>query len=372
MNRTYNNSNVIKGKYKKGNFILFCIAIISIYVIFWILSVKVVYTEYKYAVLIGKDKYMNLMSDEEYVLKLIQLIPSALFIIINITFGIPSLIGKLQANGKEKKEKLDIKNSNSYNYFRELPNNYGIGIATLLFDSAVENEKDIVAVILDLCAKGYLNLKKDKENKYNITVIKSDDEKLLANEKYVLNSVLNNDIKKFDYDKWFECCMNDGIELGLFKKREINNKEENWEEVTKRTKTVAIYSAIIGICIYYVTKNYIIGILIYMISIFVARFKGIRKESFNIKMLEYLELTKLGKNELQKLYSFKNFIKDFGLFAERAPEEIILWDHYLSYAQVFGLSNEILKYGYDNIIKNASFQIDNIDLIKLNEISIDN
>ena len=50
-------------------------------------------------------------------------------------------------------------------------------------NSKIENEKDIVVIILNLCAKKYLNLKKDNQ-KYTITVIKNIDTNLLYNETY--------------------------------------------------------------------------------------------------------------------------------------------------------------------------------------------
>ena len=45
-------------------------------------------------------------------------------------------------------------------------------------------------------------------------------------------------------------------------------------------------------------------------------------------------------------------------------------DYYLSYAQVFGLADKILETGYYKLIKNSSFDIDNIDSIKLSNIDV--
>ena len=70
------------------------------------------------------------------------------------------------------------------------------------------------------------------------------------------------------------------------------------------------------------------------------------------------------------LKAFKAFIKDFGNFADKYPEEIILWDRYLSYAQVFGLTKDIMKTGYSKLIKNSSFQIDDINNINFDNIEI--
>ena len=95
-----------------------------------------------------------------------------------------------------------------------------------------------------------------------------------------------------------------------------------------------------------------------------------RKISYNTRMSSYLKPTELGIEELHKLYSFASFINDFGEFASKNPEEIVLWDYYLSYAQVFGLADKILETGYYKLIKNSSFDIDNIDSIKLSNIDV--
>ena len=68
--------------------------------------------------------------------------------------------------------------------------------------------------------------------------------------------------------------------------------------------------------------------------------------------------------------SFKAFIRDFGRFADKYPEEIVLWDRYLSYAQVFGLTKEIMQCGYSKLVKNSSFQIDSIDNISFDNIEV--
>ena len=93
-------------------------------------------------------------------------------------------------------------------------------------------------------------------------------------------------------------------------------------------------------------------------------------EQYNKEISKSLKLTPKGINELNKLKAFKAFIKDFGNFADKYPEEIILWDRYLSYAQVFGLTKDIMKTGYSKLIKNSSFQIDDINNINFDNIEI--
>ena len=88
-------------------------------------------------------------------------------------------------------------------------------------------------------------------------------------------------------------------------------------------------------------------------------------------MLErHLERTDQGVIELQKLYSFKAFLAQFNTFVDKDPEAVILWERYLSYAQVFGLAQEIMRSGYSQLIDNAAFKIDDINNITLFNISL--
>lgn len=237
------------------------------------------------------------------------------------------ILGMFKGKIKRIRLRKKVKSTNPYIYYRELPNLYGIGIASLLLDSTIENEKDIVAIILNLCAKKYLMLKKENE-KYVVKVLKNIDSNLLGNEKYIMFLILNNQLTNIDYDEWFNYLIGDGLSLGLF----TEPKE------------------------YRQGKNML---------------KSVYYGGYLSSLKTYLEPTETGIKELQKLLSFKNFLKDFGTFAEKNPEEIILWDYYLCYAQVFGLTDSILKSGYDKLIKNSSFEIEDLDSVHLNEISID-
>lgn len=339
--------------------------------------------------------------------------------IIFIFFPIASLLGKFtgiaKAKHKIKKDENFIKKINPYIYYRELPNEYGIGTCTLLIDSAIENEKDIIATILNLCAKKYLRLEKDTTN-YKIHILKETDDKpylteedikskLYLNEKYVLNCLKNNTIKNIDYNKWYSLCLKDGENNGLYYDKEIK-MEVSKDKMKKDTKTNKIIMAITWLITIVVVANiilkktdinkfndieHLLSLIIiiptfllgtYLLSsIFYACImiiKGIfstfnksEEYYYNNKLSKKLVITEKGKIELQKLYAFENFINDFSTFASKNPEEIILWDRYLSYATMFGITKTILKSGYDKLINNSSFTIDSIDNIHINDIIIE-
>lgn len=266
-------------------------------------------------------------SNGMFLLYILSFIAFGFFFIMCLIFLILHLFGYLK--GKRKIRKIDeyIEETNPYIYYRELPNPYGVGIASLLLDSKMENEKDIVAIILNLCAKKYLYLNVNNE-KYTITILKDIDNKLVANEEYIMNLILNNSLDKLDYNELFNKTIQDGA--GLY----FNTPSK-----------------------YHSTPGFMgLG----------DAYKG----GYASSLKSFLEPTEEGIKQIHKLNSFKKFLEDFGSFAEKNPEEIVLWDYYLCYAQVFGLTDKILKTGYDKLIKNASFEIKDIDSIHLNEIKI--
>ncbi len=301
--------------------------------------------------------------------------------------------GKLQLIKTEKY----IKKTNPYMYYRELPNNFGIGVTSLLIDSKLENYKDIVAVILDLCARGYLTLVKEND-KYVITILKNSDDNLLENEKYVLSLIISGNLKNIDYQEWFNYCLSDGNRLGLFyhKDMKFNTKAPLSEETIKKNRLLHFrISIILSLCIsllilfnsgtfltaieYFILIFIIIYIILsvpfYLINIIIGLSNFTRQmsdDNYKNVIENNLIRTKKGVEELHKLYAFRNFINDFGTFAQKSPSEIILWDRYLSYAQVFGLTKNIMKSGYKELVDNSSYKIDDIDNIYIENIEISN
>ena len=109
-----------------------------------------------------------------------------------------SLIGKCLGKLKLLSDHIFSSNKNPYIYFRELPNNFGIGVTSLLFDSTLENEKDIVAIILDLCARKYLSLEYHGD-KYTIHMLEKNPTNLLSNESYIFYALKRKTIKRINY-----------------------------------------------------------------------------------------------------------------------------------------------------------------------------
>lgn len=315
-------------------------------------------------------------------------------VFVNISFLVGQIIAKINMKRINKK----IEKQNKYLYYRELPNHFGIGINTLLIDSKIENEKDIVAVILDLCAKKYLKLFK-LGNKYFIQVLNYQNNQLLENEKYIMQYISQNKVKDINYNEWYRLCLEDGKKLDLYadsqEKKNNFNFFEKFGPVGNVIKNIivllisilmtiatlevdnpySIISAIFSGIVCFIMLSFMaqlaysaLGFIIYSIQEIINA--GIN--SYNEEMSNNLKRTPKGIEEYYKLRSFANFLDDFGAFAEKEPEEIVLWDYYLSYAQVFGLTEKIMKTGYNKLINNSSFNIDDINNLTLDNIYLNN
>lgn len=65
---------------------------------------------------------------------------------------------------------------------------------------------------------------------------------------------------------------------------------------------------------------------------------GISKGYFTERKIQ---LTKAGKEEVQKLFGLKKYLYDFTLVNERKATDVLLWKEYLIYASVFGITKEV-------------------------------
>ena len=301
------------------------------------------------------------------------------------------IVGVFKANMNIHKENKFDKNINLETYFRELPNSFGIGLASLLCDFTMENKKDIIAVILDLCARKYLSLEKRGEKYYIRVTNQREDKIFLKNESYILSMIKKGEIRNINYEVWCQHCLEDGICIGLFKypKNKIKNHENLfWDKSSNSSQVSQLIIAILialgsflfclltGKSIYsaFIISLFIVILvpfLINYVSLLIILSRHFFKQTYDEIIDNTVVRTSKGSEELQKLNAFRAFLKDFGYFVDKQPEEVVLWDRYLSYAQVFGLTKEIMKSGYKQLVENASFHIDSIDNISLDNIELE-
>ncbi len=311
-------------------------------------------------------------------------------LVIFISFAlIGDIFGKLKAKHIVKREIKKAVLPNPYIYFRELPVTYGIGISSILLDFNIEENKDVIATILDLCSRNYLNLVQTNKG-IKFTKKNSDTSNLLENELYIYNILTKKVKDKFDVQKWKSLCYEDALKLGLVEKR---NNIETTEEISEKysnkkhilTKILALLPPILlfinflksdEVNIFTGVMFFALCITAYFICYGILRFFGSIIEAFNMSkkishnnyLLSHPIRTHKAKEDLNKLYAFAKFLNDFGLFAEKNIAEIKLWNFYLSYAVLFGLTKNIMKTNYKKLLYNDSFEINNINMLNYNNI----
>ena len=54
-------------------------------------------------------------------------------------------------------------------------------------------------------------------------------------------------------------------------------------------------------------------------------------------------MTNKGIDLYEKVFKFKNYLKDYSLISERDVNEVKLWDSFMIYAAIYGISKEVYE-----------------------------
>lgn len=85
---------------------------------------------------------------------------------------------------------------------------------------------------------------------------------------------------------------------------------------------------------------------------FEKKFAGTRREGSE------LEVTPKGIDLYENLIKFRNYLEDYSLIEERGIEEVHIWDYFLIYAAIYGISDKVFKNlekTYPNYSNNSVF-----------------
>lgn len=223
-------------------------------------------------------------------------------------------------------------------YFRDISEKYSPAIVSRILDMNTEPKKDYNSVILYLCVKGYISIKKENEDiKFELQDKNTDN--LELHEKYVIDCLFKG--KKFDEFYFSELVQNDAIKLGL-----IQDKK-NKIHLLRNLSII-----IIGLIILFglLEKNYnpifnvICYILIFALFILCCSmvFSGILTLSNNNKNNN--KRTLKGYEEAKKWSAFKNYVRDYTLIKDRNIEYIEILNMYIPYSLALGEAKIIEKY----------------------------
>ena len=279
-----------------------------------------------------------------------------IFIIINILFFILFLSKKKKYKivGNELKEKYYYP-KRELEYFRDIPDEKNASPARALYfynfaqnKSFIDNEisKIVSATILNLSLKGLIKFEV-KNEEIEIYMLKDDKMQVnfLTRDELMVFNILKSAIRNKEYitPKEFSEYASDNYEDVYKKLQEIptivNTDIELMNKVSAERKNILKN--------WY--KKFWKNILFMFISIFFGGIIPALAIGFAIlasqcsKNAKYVSILSEKGNEEQKEWkALKKYMEDYSLLNEKGVPDIVLWEKYLVYATVFGISEKVM------------------------------
>ena len=296
--------------------------------------------------------------EEEVILTFVIFVIIALCIIF---------IEKAAKYGKKLSGINKYKPEQKLEYFRELPEEDVTPGEALYILKEPYNKfssyfgKIFSATLLNLKLKEYIDLKVEKteksKEKIYINKLKNPDNNLKGDEKRILEFLYKaynkkTEIEIKDLEKYIEKhpagveSLIKGCEKNIENQLQTNGilDEKQKEEFSKYTNLATLYYIFTIILLFWAFP---VSIILLINGIICSKIK----KNVNV-------LTQKGVNSKEKWKGLKNYMEKFSLLDEKEIPAIEVWEKYLVYATVFGISNKVLKQ-----LKTVYPDIDKIDAI---------
>ena len=296
--------------------------------------------------------------EEEVILTFVIFVIIALCIIF---------IEKAAKYGKKLSGINKYKPEQKLEYFRELPEEDVTPGEALYILKEPYNKfssyfgKIFSATLLNLKLKEYIDLKVEKteksKEKIYINKLKNPDNNLKGDEKRILEFIYKaynkkTEIEIKDLEKYIEKhpagveSLIKGCEKNIENQLQTNGilDEKQKEEFSKYTNLATLYYIFTIILLFWAFP---VSIILLINGIICSKIK----KNVNV-------LTQKGVNSKEKWKGLKNYMEKFSLLDEKEIPAIEVWEKYLVYATVFGISDKVLKQ-----LKTVYPDIDKIDAI---------
>lgn len=256
-----------------------------------------------------------------------------------------------------RKEGVKYEKKVGSKYLRELPDYLTPALVSFIQDESIEYNKDVLAALLKLINDGYLKIENNK-----IVNTNKDYSNLYEHEKYLCAAIKNRTDVKFSEFK--DNLIIDATNLELVTK--ANNGKLIYKGLFKMFSTKLIYIPIfIVLCaiVFMITttfnneaSNFIASSIVLVVILFIMFLpvitiiragKGL--SYFIAAAKKKVKLSEKGKLDQEKIYMFKNFLKEFTSLDKKNTCDIHLWDEYLIYALVLEVNKNIYN---DDKLKN--------------------
>ncbi len=231
-------------------------------------------------------------------------------------------------------------------YIRDIDVKYSPAVLSFLQNQKIEKDKDITATILDLCAKKYLNIKRDEENRYSLEIGTNHNiEELPIDEKYLYDRIIKKEELKFN--KW----------------REIVLKEFNEYKFLRKSK-IKLSSIFLYLYISIMTLLTILVLsqpnfefesqninFIYVFILFFANMELVCIEPIMKIIIEKLQVgeyisgiyTIAGAKEMTRWDKYKSFLQNYTLIKDNKIDSVIVLEKHMAYATVLNINKDYTK-----------------------------
>lgn len=268
-----------------------------------------------------------------------------------------AIIGAIYFATKIKKYKLVLKDlkkyepTNKLEYYRELPDEKATpGEAVFLLKGLYESfetefGKIFSSTILDLTLKKYIDLKVDENEKgkkaiqiinlnKEITDLKDEEKELLE---FLLKAIGNEESITMNKLEQYISKHPSVIEQ-LITKTHKNVKKSMIQNGYFNDKEYKKYNEYLGYMVLYIVGAVLLFFLLPLSIVFIinAIYCGKIQNRINV-------LTQTGLDQKEKWKGLKKYMEDFSLLKEKEVPALVLWEKYLVYATVFGISEKVLK-----------------------------
>ena len=224
-------------------------------------------------------------------------------------------------------------------YLRELPDYLTPALVSFIQDESIEYNKDVLAALLKLINDGYLKIENNK-----IVNTNKDYSNLYEHEKYLCAAIKNRTDVKFSEFK--DNLIIDATNLELVTK--ANNGKLIYKGLFKMFSTKLIYIPIFS---NFIASSIVLVVILFIMFLPVITIiragKGL--SYFIAAAKKKVKLSEKGKLDQEKIYMFKNFLKEFTSLDKKNTCDIHLWDEYLIYALVLEVNKNIYN---DDKLKN--------------------
>jgi len=226
-------------------------------------------------------------------------------------------------------------------YLRDTPSKLSPAIVSYLYNQKIEKEKDVVATILNLCAKKAIKLEFNEDKKVIIKDIKNSSIELTKDEEYIYDWLTKKIVGSFKFSQWETIVKNEYYKNGF-----SNESKINFTSIS-RWLYFAVFIIIFTSVVLFgdkINESEILveGVMTVLIVSFAISFLGgiitTVKQVFSKSSDTNSIYTKKGAKELAKWNKFKKFIEDFSLIKDANVESIIILERYLAYSIALGVN----------------------------------